>query len=287
MLEAHSPATPSFGRDYLRRLWKHRELVYEFTKGDIDARSSRAALGRVWWVLNPLIMAGVYFIVFGLIIVGSDRSRADFLAYLLIGIFVYRYLSQGMLESSKVILGNEKLIVNIPFPRLVLPLTAVLQSLFMFLLSLPVLYVLVTPISCLQAMGNPEVTCVVPTWRALILPLPILLLGLFTLGTSSFIARLVVPIRDVRDVIPHLTRVWFYFSPVLWGTERIARLPEFAQLIIKLNPMYAFLSVFRFALISEPFDAAAFFMAIGWSLFAGILGIRSFVRHEADLVRYL
>lgn len=286
-LDYTKPLGLRFARAYARQLWGRREFIFELSRGNAEGRSSRAALGRIWWVLNPLIMSGVYFIVFGLIITGSDRSRADFLAYLIIGIFVYRYLSQGMLESSKAILNNEKLIVNIPFPRLVLPLTAVLESLFMFLVSLPVLYLLVTPISCLQALNNAAVTCVVPTWRTALLPIPIVLLGLFTLGVGSLVARWVIPVRDFRDVVPHLTRVWFYFSPVLWGTERLQRLPQLAQIIIKLNPMYSFLALFRFSMIGEPFDLTSAILAPVWAIAMLVIGVGSFVRNEIDLVRYL
>ena len=284
---ATTPETVTPRVPYLRELWGRREFITELARGNLDARSSQASLGRIWWLLNPLIMSGVYFIVFGLILTGTDRSRADFLGYLIIGVFVYRYLSQSLLDASKVILNNEKLIVNIPFPRLVLPMTAVLQSLSMFIVSLPVFYTLVTPISCIQAVGRSDVTCVVPTWRLAFLPVPILLLGLFALGASSFVARWVVPVRDVRDLIPHVTRMWFYFSPVLWGPERIATFPTWSQLLIKSNPMYSFLSLFRFSMIGDPFDLAQFGLAIFWSIFAGVFGIWAFVRNEDEMARYL
>jgi teichoic acid transport system permease protein len=247
------PTRPRFA--YMRDLWSRREFTLHLARGNLAARNAESTLGKVWWILNPLIMSGVYFVVFGLILTGSERSKADFLGYLIIGIFVYRFMSQGLIDASKLLMNNEKLIVNIRFPRMVLPLAAVIESLTMFVISLPVFYLLVTPISCIQATGNADVTCVVPTWRTAILPLIVLLLGMFTLGIGSFFARWVLPVRDVRDVIPHLTRIWFYFSPILWGTERLDRFDGLARTIIELNPMYSFLALFRFAMISDPLNS--------------------------------
>jgi teichoic acid transport system permease protein len=271
----------------MRDLWSRREFTIHLARGNLAARNSESALGKVWWVLNPLIMSGVYFIVFGLILKGSERSKADFLGYLIIGVFVYRFMAQGLIDASKLLLSNEKLIINIRFPRLVIPIAAVIESLSMFVISLPVFYVLVSPISCIQALGNAEVTCVVPTWRVAILPVPILLLGLFTLGVSSFVARWVLPVRDVRDMIPHVTRIWFYFSPILWGTERLQSFPTFARQLIELNPMYSFLSLFRFAMIGDPFSSEALLKVLAWTLVAAVGGIWIFTRNEDEMARYL
>jgi teichoic acid transport system permease protein len=279
------PAHPRFA--YLRELWSRREFTWHLARGNLAARNADSTLGKVWWILNPLIMSGVYFVVFGLILTGSERSKADFLGYLIIGVFVYRFMSQGLMDASKLLLNNEKLIVNIRFPRMVLPLAAVIESLTMFVISLPIFYLLVTPISCIQATGNPEVTCVVPTWRTTILPLNILLLGLFTLGIGALFARWVLPVRDVRDLIPHLTRIWFYFSPILWGTERLERFDGFARTIIELNPMYSFLSLFRFAMIGDPFSSVDLIRAVAWTLVVTTIGIWVFVRNEDDMARYL
>jgi len=272
---------------YMRDLWSRREFTIHLARGNLAARNAESSLGKVWWVLNPLIMSGVYFVVFGLILTGSERSKADFLGYLIIGVFVYRFMAQGLIDASKLLLNNEKLIGNIRFPRLVIPIAAVIESLSMFAISLPVFYVLVTPISCIQATVNDQVTCVVPTWRAAFLPVPILLLGLFTLGVSSFIARWVIPVRDVRDMIPHVTRIWFYFSPILWGTERLQNFPTLARTLIEANPMYSFLSLFRFAMISDPFHTDEMLKVLAWTLVATVAGIWVFTRNEDEMARYL
>ncbi len=272
---------------YWRELWERRDFTAALARSSLASHVAGTTLGRVWWFINPLIMAGVYFLVFGVIIKGTSRSNANYLAYLIVGILVFRFLSVGLTGSAAIIIGNAKLIANVRFPRMVLPLAAVMDSMVTFIPSLFVLYLLVTPISCLQAVGNPNVTCVVPTYRIALLPVAIVITFFFTLGIGSFVARIVVPNRDARNLIPHLTRMWLLLSPVLWGVERIETLPEPLQVAMVLNPMYSILSIFRTALINDPFEPMMVAVAAAWAAFMVVFGVWTFRRHEAAMARYV
>jgi teichoic acid transport system permease protein len=284
---APAPARVTGRTSYVRDLWGRRDFTIELAKGNLTARNAATRLGALWWLINPLLVSGVYFLVFGVIIKGTERSEAAFLAYLIVGVLVFRYLAQGLTSSAGLILSNAKLIVNLRFPRMVLPIAAVLESLIAFVASLGIFYVLVTPVSCLQAASNTGTTCIAPTYRLALLPVPVILLALFTLGIGALVARWVVPNRDVRNLIPHATRIWFYLSPVLWGVERLAAQPDWLVAIIKINPMYAMLSLFRTALINDPFEPLMLAAAAAWTVVILVVGVWVFIRNEDVMARYL
>jgi teichoic acid transport system permease protein len=210
---------------------------------------------------------------------------------LIVVVLVFRFLSVTLTQAAGLVISNSKLIVNVRFPRMVLPITAVLEGAFTFLASLGVFYLIVTPVSCIQAAsGLADTICVVPTYRLALLPVPFVLLSMFILGLASYAARWVVPVRDVRSLLPHVTRIWFYLSPILWGTERLTDQAEKYPLLVDIleaNPMFALLSLFRTALINDPFEPLMLLSAVTWSTILMILGVRSFIRYEDQMARYL
>lgn len=281
--------TPRF--PYLRDLWARRDFITHLARGNLAGKTAEAKLGVFWWLLNPLLLSGIYFVVFGLIIKGTKRSNVAFLAYLIVGVLVFRFFNVTLNQSAGLIISNAKLIVNVRFPRMILPIAAVLEGAITFLASLTVFYLIVTPASCLQAArGADGVTCIVPTYRLALLPPAIVLLVMFTLGMAALVARWAVPVRDVQNLVPHATRIWFYLSPVLWGTERLtdaaASYPWLAD-VLEANPMYALLSLFRTAMISDPFEPLMLASAATWAIVVMLLGVRSFVRSEESMARYL
>lgn len=272
---------------YWRDLWDRRDFTLHLARGSLASRVAGTTLGRIWWLINPLLMSGVYFLVFGVIVKGTARSSASFLAYLIVGVLVFRFLTVGLTGSGAIIISNTKLIANLRFPRMVLPLAAVIDALVTFLASLTVFYLLVTPVSCLQAAGNPDITCIAPTYRIGLLPIAIALQFAFTLGIGAWVARIIVPNRDARNLIPHLTRIWFYLSPILWGIERLTNQEQLLQALIKANPMYAMLSIFRTALINDPFEPLMLLLATVWAVVMLTFGVWTFRRHEAAMARYV
>ena len=163
-LGAATPETAPARFPYLRELWDRREFIIHLARGNLAGRTAEARLGILWWLINPLLLSGIYFIVFGLIITSTARSSASFLAYLIVGVLVFRFFNITLNHSAGLIISNAKLIVNLRFPRLVLPIAAVLEGAITFVTSLSVFYLIVSPVSCFQAAADVEgVTCIVPT----------------------------------------------------------------------------------------------------------------------------
>jgi teichoic acid transport system permease protein len=261
-------------RQYAADLWARREFGMQLALANLKARNATTALGLAWWVLNPLLLGAVYFLVFGIIF--GDRRPEGFLAYLLAGIFPFTFTSTSLTGSVNKILGNAKLLVNVRFPRLILPISAVFEALFGFAASLVVLYAIVIPTG--QMQGFPAL------W---LLPPIVILHTAFNLGLGAAVARLAVPFRDLNNLIPYLTRLWLYLTPIIWPLSLLDDQAEWAQTLVRLNPLTSFVAVYREALIGYPPEPGALWLAAGWAAVAALFGIGMFVRNEGHMVRYL
>jgi teichoic acid transport system permease protein len=259
-------------RKYLQELWSRREFAWYMAMGNLRSRNASTALGLVWWVLNPLLMGAVYYIVFG-VILGISRD----LSYLLSGVFVFYYTSTSITTGANSIIQNRTLLVNLQFPRLIMPITAVIEAGVGFLTSIPALYLIIGPT---QGVWPPK--------RFLILfPIIFVIQSLFNLGMSALTARVTVPFRDVTNLIPHLLRIWFYLSPILYVATQFEKLPAFAATLFRLNPMVSLLGVYRSALLGYHFDPTELAFAAAWAVGIALIAITSFIKYEGKMARYL
>ena len=256
---------------YVSELWRRRDFVWFFARGNIKARNASTFLGLVWWVLNPLLLGLVYFFIFGLIF-PSERD----IAYLLSGMFVFHYTSQSLSGGAASILSNSKLLVNIRFPRLILPIAFLLESTFGFLASLVVFYVIVIPFA--GVVPGPEIFLLIP-----VLPLHIF----FNTGLAAASARLAVPFRDINNLIPYLNRIWLYTSPIIWPISMLESLSEPLYLLLRFNPMFPIIAVYRTALLGYPLEQIDIIAMVAWCLLVGVVGIAMFIKYEGRMVRYL
>ncbi len=258
---------------YTRELWKRREFAFFLGFGSFSAKNATTALGLVWWVLNPLLLGGVYFLIFGLIF---GNRTSDFLVYLMAGMFVFQFTAQALSGGAHSIIQNAKLLENIRFPRLILPISKIVESGIGFLASLVVL-ILIALIS-----GEPVLNG--PVW-ILLLAFPMQVF--FNIGLAALGARLAVPFRDITNVIPYITRIWLYLSPIIWTLERLESVGEAAQFFVELNPMFHLLALYRAGLLGYPLDLnnlVQFGIAMA---IVFLLGVGLFVRYEKFIVRDL
>ncbi|MDF1596990.1 MAG: ABC transporter permease [Acidimicrobiia bacterium] len=262
-------------RSYLRDLWSRREFAWFLASGNLKARNASTALGLAWWVLNPLIMAGVYFLVFGFIF-NARQGEEQYLAYLLSGMFAFNFMTMSMTGGANSILANSKLLINVRFPRLILPISGLAEALYGFLSSLLIFYVIVWPVDGVH-----------PTMWVFLLPVVVVLQTVFNLGLAALTARLAVPFRDINNLIPHLNRLWMYLSPIIWPMSFVADKPEWFQWALRLNPMYSVIVCYRTALMGREFEPEMLIVAALWAVVMGVVGVFAFVRYEGNMVRHL
>jgi teichoic acid transport system permease protein len=257
---------------YVSDLWRRREFAWFLALGNFKARNASTALGLFWWILNPLLLSLVYYLVFGLIFPGARD-----IIYLMSGMFVFHFTAQSLTGGANSILQNSKLLANLKFPRLILPLAGIIESGIGFVVSLGVLLVLNVVIPPLY----------IPGASLLLLLAAVPLHVIFNLGLASMSGRLAVPFRDINNFIPYLTRVWLYLSPIIWPVSFLEGKPEVFIRLAEANPMYAIISVYRTALLGEPFDATMFTSFAVWSIVIGVVGVGMFVRYEGKIARHL
>ena len=260
--------------DYIRELWRRREFAVYLGLGNLKAKNASTTLGLVWWVINPLLLGGVYFLVFGLFF---QRERpAEFLAYLLSGMFVFHFTSQSLTGGANSIMSNAKLLVNLRFPRLILPLSALIESGVGFLASIGVFYAIAWPLG--QA---------VPGYRLIYLPVALVIHLTFNLGLACLSARLAVPFRDINNLIPYINRIWLYLSPVIWRLSFLEGASDAAVRAVQTNPMYHMIGLYRSILFNTPIHMSNLLWSAGSAVLMAAVGVGLFVKYEGHIVRYL
>lgn len=217
------------------QLWQYRELLYFFIWRDLKVRYKQTFIGATWAILQPLLTMIIFAVIFG----NFARLPSNDVAY---PIFVYAalipwtYFSQAVERSSNSMVENARLITKVYFPRLLVPVAAVMTPIVDSLLSLIVLLPLML------------IYKVAPTPRLLILPVFLMLAMLLALSISLWLSALNVRYRDVRYIIPFMIQIGLYGSPVAYA---ISLVPDHWLPIYSLNPMVGVIEGFRWSLLGE------------------------------------
>lgn len=281
--------TPSL-REYLVQLWQQREFVATVSTGELRAQNQNTVLGNLWHLLNPLLLAGVYYLVFG-VILGARGGIDYYPAFLIIGIMTYQYAGKVMQAGARTVVSNLKLIQSVRFPRATLPLASTLSETQAHIPALGVMMVLVVGTSPFADDPSLPVLLPRPSWL-LVIP-AMALLVLFGMGLALVTARLTFHFRDVEHLLPYLLRLWMYLSgmffPVSFVEERVGEGSVLVTLF-KANPLWEFFTMFRGALMGDavtggPFDPAVWLAAAAWSVALCLLGFQYFRANEAEYSR--
>jgi teichoic acid transport system permease protein len=272
---ASQSARLSGWRTYLRDLWARRELVWFLAAGNLKAQNANSSLGLLWWVINPLLDAVLYFLVFGVLFNAREQDPL-YVSALVSGLFVFEFTVKSMNGAVGAINRNMALLANIRFPRLVLPLSAVVEALMGFLTSIIAFYLVVWPID-----GVP------PSINLLLLLLVVPIHIVFNLGIGATAARLAIPFRDIANLLPHVQRLWLYATPILWPASLLASAPEWATTLIRFNPLYPFVGLYREALMQRPAEPWMLPAALAWAAVAVLIGVLTFVRYEGNMARHV
>ena len=262
----------------MRELWRRREFAVALGLGNLKARNASTSLGLFWWVLNPLLLGTVYFLVFGVFFQRNDPPA--FLAYLLSGMFPFHFTSQSMTGGANSIIQNSRLLANLRFPRLLLPISTLIEAAVGFLASLVVLLLIVAIAGSLTGQQY-------FTFRLAYLPLIVLIHLAFNLGLGTLAARLAVPFRDINNLLPYVNRIWLYTTPIIWPLSQLDRFPPLMRSLVELNPMYDIVGLYRSAILGTTLIMDQVIGAIVWSALIGVIGVTLFTKNEGHMVRYL
>jgi teichoic acid transport system permease protein len=225
-------------RRYLTLLWQRRHFIVGFATARNVSMYTDAKLGQIWQVLTPLLNAGVYYLIFGLLFEAA-RGVANYPAFLITGVFVFAFSERSIVTGSNVMRANLQLIRALYFPRASLPLAYVIVELQQMLVGMVVLVVIML------------VTGEYPSWYWLLLFPVVLLQTLFNTGAALIVARLGGSLADVSELIPFFLRISRYFCGVMYLIITLpAVLTNWEKQILSLNPFAVYISLVRVAFMS-------------------------------------
>ncbi len=244
----------------LRDLLSQREVLWQFTQRTFHVRHKGSVLGITWAILNPLLMLGLYFVVFGWIFGGrfgvrADETRIDFALALLLGLTVFHFLSEIIAQSPSLIVASPNLVKKVVFPLQVLPVANLGAAFFNFCISLALVIIG-------QLIFGRGFT-VAAFWLPVII-LPVLLLGL---GLGWFLAALGVFFRDINQVTQFASLLLMYISAVFYSSVRVRTIPALWD-VLRFNPVLHAIELMRNVMLwHEPVNL----LYLGWLYFAGVV----------------
>lgn len=260
-------------RHYWKDLWRYRELFYFLAWRDVLVRYKQTAIGILWALLRPLLTMLIFTFVFSKV----AKLPSGGIPYPLLvfsALLPWQFFSNAFTEAGNSLISNANMISKVYFPRLVVPISAMIVSFVDFLLSGVIL------VGLMLWYGH----C--PDWRIITLPLFVMVAFAISMGAGLWIAALNVKYRDFRYIVPFVVQFGLYVSPVGFSSDIV---PEHWRLLYSLNPMVGVIDGFRWAILggNSQFYWPGFALSLGLVLFllvSGILYFRKTERRFADLI---
>ena len=257
----------------LRELWDYRELLYFLVWRDVKIRYKQTAIGALWVILQPLVTAAIFALVFG----RFAHLKTNGVPYLLLtysALLPWLLFANALTTSTKSIVENQALVTKVYVPRLLIPIAPVLAGLVDF------------AIGAVLLVGMMAWYGVVPSWHVALLPIFLLFGVLAAIAVTLWLSALNVRYRDVQYTVPFLVQAWFFATPVAYSALLF---PTDIRPWIGVNPMAGVVQGFRWALFGEQAAQVGHIMLLSFGVVLVLLvgGIEYFRRVErsfADVV---
>ncbi|MBA2254496.1 MAG: ABC transporter permease [Chloroflexi bacterium] len=222
----------------VREVWSRRRLIQYLVRADVKKKGSDTLLGNLWWVIDPLLQMVVYVVLFSIIF---RRSQPDFPLFLFAAILPWKWFGSSIGDAVTSVVSQERLIKQIQFPKIVLPVASVAAGVVNFAFGQIVLLGLL-----LLMPGHLSI-------HVLWIPVIAAVQFLFTLALALLTSAVNVFYRDVGNLTRHVLLLWFYLSPALWSFERFADgqnndVTRLGVAILRLNPFAILLDAYRTAI---------------------------------------
>jgi lipopolysaccharide transport system permease protein len=259
---------------YWRDLWRYRELFAVLAWRDLSVRYKQTVIGAAWALIRPFLTMVVFTVIFGKLAKLPSDGTTPYALMVFAGMLPWTFFATALTDCANSLIGNAQLITKVYFPRLIVPMAAVMVALVDFLVSFAILVGLMI-------------------WYAFVPPLQIVLLPGFiaiafatSFGVGVWITALNVRYRDFRYIIPFLIQFGLYVSPVGYSS---AIIPDQWRLLYSLNPMVGVIDGFRWCLLGGESRIywPGFWLSLvvaGFFLWLGIRRFRKMEKSFADLV---
>ena len=268
-----NPPTPFLLAPWLmwQNLRQHHYLVSNFIKRDLRLKYRNSVMGYFWSLLEPLLLAGVYFVLFT--ILGNRPER--YILWGLCGVITWTFFNRALNGSLTSLTKNGGMIKQVFFPREIFSFTIVGSNLTIACLSL------VITIPFMYYFG------IWPSVYLLMVPVGLLLTAMLALGIGLGVACLNAINRDIEHFFRFVTRAGFFLSPVLWTLNMIPSSRESVLDYLMLNPMVVPITMVRNGIDGSELGIDLIYVAysIGFCILSFLLGSMFFKRHEAEVVK--
>jgi len=277
VFEPHKASLPAMG-PYIREFWRRRRFAFELARFTDKAEHLDSPLGSVWLVLNPLLLALIYFML--VTIIGgrgsAGSSRFDVLAHILVGLFTWYFAQNCMTFGGASVTAGGKLILNQAFPRALLPLSSLIGAFQKFMPTLPVYLIIYLVGGALDSKSRlPGLN-----WHLLWVPVMVALVAISGFGLALLFATMNVYFRDTSKLMTYGARMWLYLSPVLWMPDMIH---GWHRILIWANPLGPILAITNTVWIKGENPSWTLWLgATGWAFGLLFIGGYFFVSRERD-----
>jgi ABC-2 type transport system permease protein len=260
--------------DRITAVWRRREILTTLVQRDLRVRYSRSLLGYLWTVLDPLLMASVYFVVFTFVFKANRVADSPYFLYLLSGLLGWQWFTGSVNDTTKSLIQEARLVRSTNLPREVWVIRCVLAKGVEYLLSLPVLvgFVLYYVIR-----GQVQLD-----WELVLFPLGLVLQFVLLVGLGLVLAPITVLATDMQRVVRIVLRFLFYLSPVLYGAHSV---PEALRVVLVFNPLNGILSLYRGGLFERSVSWVDVGVSAAMSGALVVLGFAVFARLERSVLK--
>ena len=250
----------------LKELWAHRELLYFLTWRDVKIRYKQTAIGVAWAVLQPVLTTAIFTILFSRF-ASFDTKEVPYPLFALSGLIIWLFVHTSITMASGSFISNANLVTKIYFPRLIVPISAVLAGLFDLIFSFAILAILMIYYGA------------APSARIALMPVFLILAIVQTLALGILFSALNVRFRDVKFALPFILQVWMIASPIFYP---IGILSEKWRLFFAINPLTGILEGFRSSLFGTPFDWELIGVSVVSTICISLFSLFIFKRMEDD-----
>lgn len=223
-------------KNYWKNLWKYKELFYILSWRDVKVRYKQTTIGLLWALLRPFLTMVVFTIIFGNFAGMNSDKTIPYAIVVFAGLLPWQFFSSSFSSASESLILNSNLLTKVYFPRLIVPISAIVTNFVDFLISFFILIILMIYFQFL------------PSYNIVFLPFFIILTILLSCGLGIYLAVLNVKYRDFRYVTPFIVQMGLYISPVGFSSKFV---PEKWQLLYNLNPMVGIIDGFRWCIIGD------------------------------------
>ena len=253
----------------IAELWQYRELFYFFTWRDIKVKYKQTVLGFAWALLQPLLMMLVFTLFLGNILNFEKLNiKIPYPVYVYSGLIIWNIFSTGVTNAGNSMVSNANIIKKIYFPRLIIPISSILVSLFDFVITLFILIALLLFYRIDISFPN----------LIFFFFLGIIIASISTFGIGSFLAALNIKYRDFRYIIPFMVQAMLFITPVIYP---ISINNKFLTYLFACNPMYSAVELFRHSITNNPLNIQLIVISSCSSLLFLLIGLAYFRKTEA------